>query len=84
MEKIQEGDIMTIAQEILMAVWFVASCIGLIWLLIDARQSKTESHPNSLKDQEQVLEMLARVGDQFSLSIYKKAYKMSNNDMMPP
>ena len=33
---------MTVAQAILMAVWFVASCIGLIWLLIDAR-NKTDS-----------------------------------------
>jgi hypothetical protein len=74
---------MTLSQAIFMAVWFLASCIVFIWLLIDARQSKTESPPNSLKDREQVLEMLAGVGDQFSLSIYKKAYKISENDMTP-
>lgn len=50
---------------------------------LDARQNKTESPPNRLKDREQVLEMLAKVGDQFSLSIYKKVHSISENDMTP-
>jgi len=81
---IQEVDIMTLSQAMIMAVWFMASCAALVWLLLDARKNKTESPPNRIKDREQVIEMLATVGDQFSFSIYKKAYKIDENDISPP
>ena len=34
-----------------------------------------------MKDREQILNMLARVQDQFSLSIYKKVFKISDAEI---
>ena len=34
-----------------------------------------------MKDREQILEMLTKVQDQFSLSIYKKVYKISDEEI---
>lgn len=34
-----------------------------------------------MKDREQILEMLTKVQDQFSLSIYKKVYQISNGEI---
>ena len=34
-----------------------------------------------MKDREQILEMLAKVKDQFSLSIYKKVYNISDAEI---
>lgn len=34
-----------------------------------------------MKDREQILEMLTKVQDQFSLSIYKKVYQISDEEI---
>ena len=34
-----------------------------------------------MKDREQILEMLTKVKDQFSLSIYKKVYNISDTEI---
>jgi hypothetical protein len=34
-----------------------------------------------VKDREQILEMLTKVQDQFSLSIYKKVYNISDEEI---
>ena len=34
-----------------------------------------------MKDREQIMEMLTKVQDQFSLSIYKKVYQISDREI---
>ena len=36
---------------------------------------------SAMKDREQILEMLAKVKDQISLSIYKKVYNISDDEI---
>ena len=64
-----------------MVVWFTVCCIALIWFMYDARVGLSRSPSMKCKDREQVLEMLTKVSDQFSLSVYKRAYNITDEEI---
>ena len=73
---------MTLAQTLLMVVWFIVCCVALAWFIYDARVVLSKSPSLNCTDRAQVLEMLTKVSDQSSLSVYKRAYKITNEEII--
>lgn len=72
---------MFLAQIVLFVLLLVSCCVALVWLLADARRG-IKTHPvKQLGDREQILEMTTGMGDYSSLSVYKKAYNISDSEI---
>jgi len=72
---------MTSAQITTLVVLLVVCCFSLIWSFLQARQEKIQVPATKVNDKEEILEMLTRVEDQFSLSVYKNTYNISDNQI---
>ena len=72
---------MTLAQTLLIILWFIVCCVALAWFIYDARVGLSKSPSMNCKGREQILEMLTKVSDQFSLSVYKRAYNITDEEI---
>lgn len=72
---------MTSTQAALLAILLAVCFLGLVWLLVGAHQPKSNDPGKNLSDRATILEMLTKVSDQASLSVYKKVYSIQDNEI---
>lgn len=57
-------------------------CIfALIWFILESRPPKTQSRFHNPADRDRIMAMLARVTDQFSLTVYKTVYNITDEEI---
>ena len=72
---------MTVVQILFLIVVLAGCCVVMIWLLRDANLPQTRKPADQIKDREQVAEMLDKVKDQSSLTVYRKVYDIAEEKM---
>jgi hypothetical protein len=60
---------------------FAVCCLAFSWLILNFRRVENDGSTGKSDDREKTLEMLAEVGDRFSLSIYKKVYRIEDREI---
>lgn len=65
----------------LLVVLLVVCCIALIWFYMDAQEEKTQPTAIKTDNREQVIDMLSRVSDHFTLSVYQKVYDIKTREI---
>ena len=65
----------------LLVIVLVVCCIALIWFYLDAQQEDAGPKELNTENREQVIEMLAQVGDHFTMSIYQKVYNIDTREI---
>ena len=64
-------------------IGILAVCsIALAWLVVDSRRGTGRPVAGKTDDREQMLEMLAKVEDNLSLTAYKKAYRIRDEEII--
>lgn len=72
---------MTAAQYAFIYVVLIVCLTGMILLIMDARKKTQQASPGKQEDREQILEMLVQLDDISSISVYKKAYGISDPEI---
>ncbi|MFO7964071.1 MAG: hypothetical protein R6U50_09145 [Desulfobacterales bacterium] len=72
---------MTSAQITILVAVLVVCCLALFGMIYISRPKHTLEPLNRLDDRESILAMLTRVKDRFSLSIYKRAYDIRDDEI---
>ena len=72
---------MTAVQILFLIVVLAGCCAVIVWLLRDAQLPQTRKPTDQINDREQIAEMLTKVKDQSTLSVYKKVYDVPDEKM---
>jgi hypothetical protein len=72
---------MTSTEIILLMIVFAVCCLALIWLILNFRRGAGDHPTGKSDDRDETVGMLTGVGDRFSLSIYKKVYKIDDQEI---
>lgn len=70
---------MTAVQILFLIVVLAGCCLAIVWLLRDAQLPQTRKPTDQINDREQIEEMLTKVKDQSTLSVYKKVYDIPDD-----
>ena len=72
---------MTSTQAAILVAVLVVCCLALFWMIYFSRPKQASKPLNQLDDRESILAMLTRVKDRFSISIYKRAYDIRDDEI---
>ena len=73
---------MITAPQALFMILFVGCFAGLIWLVIDGRRGQNSPAAGRSGDRDRIIEMMAGLDDRSSLAEYKRAYHISEDEII--